>query len=146
MPRPFHLVDVFGIRPFSGNPLAVVAEAEGLTTEEMQRIANWTNLSETSFLLPPTDTSADYRVRIFTTVHELPFAGHPTLGSCHAWLAGGGRPRAPGLVVQQCGAGLVPVRTGGERLAFAAPPVLPFIFLDEKPRPSLVDSAVLLLA
>ncbi|WP_237478037.1 PhzF family phenazine biosynthesis protein [Lichenibacterium dinghuense] len=124
MPRPFHLVDVFGTGPFSGNPLAVVAEAEGLTTGEMQRIAAWTNLSETTFLLPPTDSGADYRVRIFTTLHELPFAGHPTLGSCHAWLAGGGRPRAPGRVVQQCGAGLVPVRTGGERLAFAAPPLL----------------------
>ncbi len=125
MPRPFSLVDVFGTSPFSGNPLAVVADADGLSTGEMQRIADWLNLSETAFLLPPTDPGADYRVRIFTAVHELPFAGHPTLGACHAWLAAGGRPRDPaGVAVQQCGAGLVPVRTGGDRLAFAAPPLL----------------------
>ena len=124
MPRAFTLVDVFGVAPLSGNPLAVVADADGLSTDEMQAVARWLNLSETTFLLPPTDPGADYRVRIFTVAHELPFAGHPTLGSCHAWLAAGGRPRDPGRVVQQCGAGLVPVRAGGERLAFAAPPLL----------------------
>jgi PhzF family phenazine biosynthesis protein len=124
MPRPFHLVDVFGVGPFSGNPLAVVAGAEGLTTGEMQAITRWMNLSETAFLLQPTRPEADYKVRIFTLARELPFAGHPTLGSCHAWLAGGGRPRRPGLIVQECGAGLVNVRETDGRLAFAAPPLL----------------------
>lgn len=124
MSRPFSLVDVFGVTPFSGNPLAVIAEADGLSAAEMQAIAGWTNLSETAFLLPPTDPGADYRVRIFTTLRELPFAGHPTLGSCHAWLAAGGRARDPGTVVQQCGAGLIPIRASGERLAFAEPPLL----------------------
>ena len=89
----------------------------------MAAFARWTNLSETTFLLPPTDAGADYRVRIFTPGGELPFAGHPTLGSCHAWLAAGGRPKQPGVVVQQCGVGLVSVRRDGERLAFAAPPL-----------------------
>ncbi len=141
MSRPFSLVDVFGVAPFTGNPLAVVADADGLSGDEMQRIANWTNLSETTFLLPPTVPGADYRVRIFTTAHELPFAGHPTLGSCHAWLAGGGRPRDPGRVVQQCGAGLIPVRAGGERLAFAAPPLL----RDGPPAEADLDEALALL-
>src|SRR5262249_12802767 len=89
----------------------------------MAALARWTNLSETTFLLPPTDPGADYRVRIFTPTGELPFAGHPTLGSCHAWLAGGGKPRTPGLVIQQCGVGLVNVRCRGPRLEFAAPPL-----------------------
>ena len=120
--RAFHMVDVFGDGPFAGNPLAVVAAAQDLDTEQMQRIANWTNLSETTFLLPPTDPAADYRVRIFTVDRELPFAGHPTLGSCHAWLEEGGTPKADGLVVQECGAGLVAIRRDGEGLAFAAPP------------------------
>ncbi|WP_187970878.1 PhzF family phenazine biosynthesis protein [Aquibium microcysteis] len=124
MARPFHLVDVFGVGPFSGNPLAVVAEAGGLATEEMQAIARWTNLSETAFLLPPTHADADYRVRIFTLSRELPFAGHPTLGSCHAWLTGGGRPRRPGLMIQECGAGLVRVREADGLLSFAAPPLI----------------------
>ncbi len=124
MSRPFALVDVFGVAPLSGNPLAVIGDAEGLTDEAMQAIARWLNLSETTFLLPPTRPDADYRVRIFTVAQELPFAGHPTLGSCHAWLAAGGRPRDPGRVVQDCAAGLIPIRTGGERLAFAAPPLL----------------------
>ena len=141
MSRPFSLVDVFGVAPFTGNPLAVIADADGLSAAEMQRIANWTNLSETTFLLPPTDPGADYRVRIFTTVHELPFAGHPTLGSCHTWLAGGGQPRDPGLVVQQCGAGLVPIRAGGERLAFAAPPLL----RDGPPDDASLDEALSVL-
>ena len=124
MNRPFKLVDVFGTDPFTGNPLAVIAGAEDLTTEEMQRITRWLNLSETTFLLPPTRSEADYRVRIFTLSHELPFAGHPTLGTCHAWLEAGGVPRRSGVIVQECGAGLVEIRQGGEPLAFAAPPLI----------------------
>ena len=124
MLRRFQQIDVFGAGPFSGNPLAVVLDAEGLSAEEMQRFTRWTNLSEATFLLPPTTSEADYRVRIFTLAHELPFAGHPTLGSCHAWLTAGGRPRRPDLIVQECGAGLVPVRRGEKGLAFAAPPLL----------------------
>lgn len=124
MNRPFKLVDVFGTDPFTGNPLAVIAGAEDLTTEEMQRITRWLNLSETTFLLPPTRSEADYRVRIFTLSHELPFAGHPTLGTCHAWLEAGGVPRRSGVIVQECGAGLVEIRHGGETLAFAAPPLI----------------------
>jgi PhzF family phenazine biosynthesis protein len=122
MTRPFQLIDVFGSGGFTGNPLAVIADAEGLSTEEMQAITRWLNLSETAFLLPPTDAGADYRVRIFTHAQELPFAGHPTLGSCHAWLEAGGQPRADGAVIQQCGAGLVRIERQGEQLAFAAPP------------------------
>lgn len=123
MARPFHLVDVFGVTPFSGNPLAVVADADGLTSEEMQEITRWLNLSETTFLLPPTDPAADYRVRIFTLAHELKFAGHPTLGSAHAWLEMGGKPKQAGVVVQECGAGLVTVKHEAGQLAFAAPPL-----------------------
>jgi PhzF family phenazine biosynthesis protein len=122
--RPFSQVNVFSVDPLGGNPLAVVHAAEGLSEAHMAALARWTNLSETTFLLPPTDPSADYRVRIFTPARELPFAGHPTLGSCHAWLAAGGKPRQPGLTVQQCGVGLVRVRSDGPRLAFAAPPLL----------------------
>ncbi|KRE81989.1 PhzF family phenazine biosynthesis protein [Arthrobacter sp. Soil763] len=121
--RPFSQVDVFSVEPYRGNPLAVVLEAEGLDTEDMQRFANWTNLSETTFLLPPTDPRADYRVRIFTGSEEFPFAGHPTLGSAHAWLEAGGVPRQDGELVQECGAGLVRVKRDGDRLAFAAPPL-----------------------
>ncbi len=124
MTRPFRLVDVFGTDPFTGNPLAVMADAEGLTTEEMQAITCWLNLSETTFVLPPTDPTADYRVRIFTLAHELPFAGHPTLGSAHAWIEAGGKPKRDGVIVQECGAGLVTIRQDGDRLAFAAPPLL----------------------
>jgi PhzF family phenazine biosynthesis protein len=124
MPRPFQLVDVFGQDDFTGNPLAVVLDADGLDGETMQRIARWLNLSETTFLLPPTTAGADYRVRIFTLDRELPFAGHPTLGSCHAWLTAGGQAQRAGEVVQECGAGLVTVRRDGERLAFAAPPLI----------------------
>lgn len=124
MRRPFRQVDVFGAEPFGGNPVAVVVDAEGLSAEQMQRFTRWTNLSETTFLLPPASADADYRVRIFTLADELPFAGHPTLGSCHAWLEAGGEPRDPGRVVQECGAGLVPVRRSGRGLAFAAPPLL----------------------
>ncbi|MGH2724890.1 MAG: PhzF family phenazine biosynthesis protein [Actinomycetota bacterium] len=121
MLRRFQQVDVFGARPYSGNPLAVVHDAEGLSTEEMQRLARWANLSETAFLLPPTSPEADYRVRIFTLARELPFAGHPTLGACHAWLTTGGQPRRTDVAVQECGIGLIPVRGVGERLAFSAP-------------------------
>src|SRR5262245_9798059 len=123
MRKPFTQVNVFSADPLDGNPLAVVHEAEGLSQAQMAALARWTNLSETTFLLPPTDPGADYHVRIFTPGGELPFAGHPTLGSCHAWLAAGGRSRKPGLVVQQCGVGLVRVRCDGPRLEFAAPPL-----------------------
>ena len=121
--RPFRQVDVFTAEPYLGNPVAVVQDGSGLTDAQMQSFARWTNLSETTFLLPPTDPQADYRVRIFTPGGELPFAGHPTLGSCHAWLAAGGQPRDANTVVQQCGVGLVRVRRDGARLAFAAPPL-----------------------
>lgn len=125
MQRRFVQADVFTTERYRGNPLAVVLDADGLSADEMQRFASWTNLSETTFLLPPADPAADYRVRIFTPASELPFAGHPTLGSCHAWLAAGGRPRRTDVVVQECGVGLVEVRPSVEgRLAFAAPPLL----------------------
>jgi len=124
MTTSFRLVDVFGSGPFTGNPVAVIADAGNLSTDEMQAITRWLNLSETTFLLPPADPSADYRVRIFTLAHELPFAGHPTLGSAHAWAEAGGRPKREGVIVQECGAGLVTIRDGDERLAFAAPPLL----------------------
>jgi PhzF family phenazine biosynthesis protein len=124
--RPFNQVDVFSREPYRGNPLAVVADAEGLTAEHMQQFANWTNLSETTFLLPPTDPRADYRVRIFTGTEEFPFAGHPTLGSAHTWLESGGVPKSEGFVVQECGAGLVRVKHDAGRLAFAAPPLTRF--------------------
>jgi PhzF family phenazine biosynthesis protein len=117
----FTQVNVFSADPLGGNPLAVVYAAEGLNDAQMAAFARWTNLSETTFLLQPTDPGADYNVRIFTPGGELPFAGHPTLGSCHAWLAAGGKPRKTGLVVQQCGVGLVRVRCEGPRLEFAAP-------------------------
>jgi PhzF family phenazine biosynthesis protein len=121
--RPFQQVDVFTATAYRGNPLAVVVDGTDLDDAAMQRFAQWTNLSETTFLLPPTAPTADYRVRIFTPGGELPFAGHPTIGSCHAWLRAGNKPKAPGLVVQECGAGLVPLRREGDRLAFAAPPL-----------------------
>jgi PhzF family phenazine biosynthesis protein len=120
----FQLVDVFGDGPFSGNPVAVVAGAADLDTESMQRITRWLNLSETTFLAPPRDPRADYGVRIFSLTRELPFAGHPTLGTAHAWLAAGGEPKDPGMIIQDCAAGLVRVRRAGSRLAFAAPPVI----------------------
>jgi PhzF family phenazine biosynthesis protein len=124
MPRRFSQVDVFGSDGGAGNPVAVVLDAEGLEDEEMQRFANWTNLAETTFVLPPTRPEADYRVRIFTPVLELPFAGHPTLGTCHAWLEAGGGPGRADEIVQECGAGLVRIRPGGGRFAFAAPPLV----------------------
>ena len=119
--RRFSQLDVFTATPLRGNPLAVVHDARGLSDAQMADFARWTHLSETTFLLPPDDPAADYRVRIFTPGGELPFAGHPTLGSCHAWLAEGGVPRDPAVVVQQCGVGRVRVRREATRLAFAAP-------------------------
>jgi PhzF family phenazine biosynthesis protein len=119
----FSQVDVFSAVATRGNALAVVHDAHDLPDDTMAAFARWTNLSETTFLLPPTDPAADYRVRIFTPGGELPFAGHPTLGSCSAWLAGGGLPRDPERIVQECGVGLVRLRRDGSRLAFAAPPV-----------------------
>ncbi len=121
--RRFFQVDVFADQALAGNPLAVVVDADGLSDQRMAAFSRWTNLSETTFLLPPTSAGADYRVRIFTPSGELPFAGHPTLGSCHVWQASGGC-AAGELVVQQCAAGLVRIRRDGQRLAFAAPPLL----------------------
>ncbi len=126
--RAFKQVDVFTATPYLGNPLAVVLDGSGLSEAEMQRFARWTNLSETTFLLPPTAPSADYRVRIFTPGGELPFAGHPTLGSCHSWLQAGGQPASGDFIVQECKVGLVKIRheppyIDGQRLAFAAPPL-----------------------
>jgi PhzF family phenazine biosynthesis protein len=132
MQRRFQQVDVFTTTPYLGNPVAVVLDSDGLSTDEMARFTRWTNLSEATFVLPPEDPGADYRVRIFTSAsttparpesYELPFAGHPTLGTCHAWLAAGGTPRQDGVVVQECAAGLVNVRRG-DGLAFAAPPLI----------------------
>jgi PhzF family phenazine biosynthesis protein len=122
--RPFSQVDVFTSAPYRGNPLAVVLDADGLSTDDMQQFANWMNLSETTFVLPPSSAQADYRVRIFTPAAELPFAGHPTLGTCHAWLESGGQPASPGQCVQECGAGLIQIRRTDAGLAFAAPPLL----------------------
>lgn len=129
--RAFKQVDVFTATPYRGNPLAVVLEGEGLSTDEMQHFTHWTNLSECTFLLPPTPAGraagAHYRVRIFCPGRELPFAGHPTLGSCHAWLEAQqasehGTAGLPSTIIQECGAGLVRIRRDGSRLAFAAPP------------------------
>jgi PhzF family phenazine biosynthesis protein len=124
MLRPFRQVDVFTDVPYTGNPVAVVLEGDGIDDDTMRRVARWTNLSETTFVLPPTASGADYRLRIFTPTTELPFAGHPTLGTCHAWLAEGGTPQRPGVIVQECAAGLVPVRHTERGLAFAAPPLV----------------------
>jgi PhzF family phenazine biosynthesis protein len=115
------LVDVFGSAPLKGNPLAVVRGAEALDTVQMLALTQWLGFSETTFLLPPSDQAADYKVRIFYPAGELPFAGHPTLGSCHAWLEAGGRPKLEGIVVQECGVGLVEVKREAETLEFAAP-------------------------
>jgi PhzF family phenazine biosynthesis protein len=124
--RAYTVVDVFGAASYTGNPVAVVLDGEGLSSEQMQGFAAWTNLSETTFVLPPTVPEADYRVRIFTPVLELPFAGHPTLGTCHAWLAEQAEQshEQPLDVVQECGAGLVRLRVQADRIAFAAPPLL----------------------
>src|SRR4051794_28357930 len=122
--RPFSQVDVFGSGPLRGNPVAVVHDAEGIDDADLAAFARWTNLSETTFLLPPTDERADYRLRIFTPGAELPFAGHPTLGSAHAWLEAGGVPHNDGVMVQECGIGLVELRSQGAELSFAAPALL----------------------
>lgn len=115
-------VDVFSETPLLGNALAVVLDGDGLSTDEMQRFATWTNLSETTFVVTPSDPAADYAVRIFDTSSELPFAGHPTLGTCHAWLAAGGRPHAGDAIVQECGAGLIRLQRTADGLAFRSPP------------------------
>ncbi|MFJ3956272.1 PhzF family phenazine biosynthesis protein [Arthrobacter sp. NPDC090010] len=122
--RRFRQVDVFGTSALGGNPVAVVLDAEGLSTEDMVRFTAWTNLSECTFVLPPEDPAADYRVRIFAPGTELPFAGHPTLGTARAWRDAGGVPKSDGVIVQECGTGLVPIREDGEFLAFAAPGLL----------------------
>ncbi len=121
--RAFKQVDVFTKVAYRGNPVAVVLDGEGLSSAEMQRFANWTNLSETTFVTAPADPSADYKVRIFTPDVELPFAGHPTIGTCHAWLESGGSPKDETTIVQECQAGLISLRRYGGRLAFAAPPM-----------------------
>src|ERR1700733_12649927 len=124
MNRPFQLVDVFNTDAFTGNPLAVVFDADDLTASTMQTMTRWLNLSETAFLLRPSSPKADYRVRIFSLERELPFAGHPTLGSCHAWLSNGGKSANADEIVQECEAGLVAIRRAAERLSFAAPPII----------------------
>lgn len=125
--RPFSQVDVFTATPYRGNPVAVVLDGSGLSTAEMQHFTHWTNLSECTFVLPPSEAGraagADYRVRIFCPGRELPFAGHPTLGTCHAWLEAGGVPAGPD-VVQECGVGMVRIRREDDQLAFAAPPLI----------------------
>jgi len=121
--RAYKQVDVFTGTPYLGNPLAVVLDGSNLSDADMQRFARWTNLSETTFVLPPTQPEADYRVRIFTPGGELPFAGHPTLGTCHAWLQAGGKPKAAQFIVQECKVGLINIRREGNRLAFGAPPL-----------------------
>lgn len=131
MLRRFRQVDVFGNSAYLGNPVAVVLDADGLTTDEMQRFASWTNLSETTFVLAPREPEGDYRVRIFTTSSELPFAGHPTLGTCHAWLQSVPEAERPATVVQECEAGLVEVRPTAGGLAFAAPPLVRYEPADE---------------
>ncbi len=120
--RPFRQVDVFTAEPLLGNPVAVVHDADGIADSTMHAFTAWTNLSEATFLLPPTRPDADYRVRIFCPGRELPFAGHPTLGTAHAWLEAGGEPRGTDIV-QECGVGLVRIRRDGRRLAFLAPPL-----------------------
>src|SRR5919108_4420323 len=134
MGRLFSQVDVFTTVPYRGNPVAVVLDGQGLAADAMERFTRWTNLSEATFVLPPADAEADYRVRIFTGASgtaarsasgaELPFAGHPTLGTCHAWLEAGGSPADPDAIVQECEAGLVTVRKTEAGLAFAAPPLV----------------------
>src|ERR1700722_3206893 len=123
MDRRYAQVDVFGTSAAAGNPVAVVFNATGLDVAWMQQLAAWLNVAETTFVMPAQDPHADYRVRIFTVVEELPFAGHPTLGHCHAWLAAGNRPQRADTIVQECGAGLIRVRRAPAGLAFASPPL-----------------------
>ncbi len=140
--RDFAQVDVFSTTPYLGNPLAVVLDGDGIPDDDMVRFARWTNLSETTFVLPVTAPEADYRLRIFTPGDELPFAGHPTLGSAHAWLERGGTPKAGDRVVQECAAGLIDVRITPTSLSFAAPPTVRSGPLDE----ALLDKIVTALA
>lgn len=130
--RNFQLVDVFAEQAFRGNPLPVFLDARDISSEEMLKITRWMNQSETAFLLPPGDERADYQVRIFTPDRELPFAGHPTLGSCHAWLTAGGRPKSSGEITQECGIGLVTIKWIDSKLAFAAPELIRSGPVDEK--------------
>jgi PhzF family phenazine biosynthesis protein len=122
MERRFRQVDVFGVGNFSGNPVAVVLDSEGLTEEQLRKFSAWTNLSECTYVYAPTSPEADYKVRIFSLNTELPFAGHPTLGTAKAWLDAGGVPRTPGLVIQECEAGLIPIRIEEKKLSFVSPP------------------------
>ncbi|MCQ2000650.1 PhzF family phenazine biosynthesis protein [Arthrobacter zhaoxinii] len=122
--RWFKQVDVFGTKPYLGNPVAVVLDADGVSDAAMASFARWTNLSETTFVLPPTQDGADYKVRIFTPGGEIPFAGHPTLGTCHAWLEAGNIPHYPGVVIQECGVGLVTLHASAGMAAFGAPPLI----------------------
>jgi PhzF family phenazine biosynthesis protein len=137
--RVFTQVDVFSATPYLGNPVAVVLDGTDVTDQEMQRLARWTNLSETTFVLPPTAPEADYRLRIFTPRGELPFAGHPTLGAARAWLDNGGKPQHTERIVQECAAGLIAVRCSEGALSFAAPPLVRQGPLDEE----FVDQIVL---
>ena len=138
MHRRIAMVDVFGVRRGTGNPVAVVLDGDGLTTARMQELATWLNVAETTFVLPARDPGADYRVRIFTVADELPFAGHPTLGTCHAWLDAGHEPRDEAVIVQECDAGLIAVRRGPESFAFAAPPLRRSGDVDDSTRAAVV--------
>jgi PhzF family phenazine biosynthesis protein len=138
MRRRFAQVDVFGARPGTGNPVAVVLDGDGLSARRMQELATWLNVAETTFVLPARDPDADYRVRIFTVADELPFAGHPTLGTCHAWLEAGHQPRDEALIVQECDAGLIHVARRPAGLAFAAPPLRRSGDLDEPTRAAVI--------
>ena len=128
----FDQIDVFSMTPLLGNALAVVHSADSLSTSQMEHFARWTQLSETTFLLAPETPEADYKVRIFTPEGELPFAGHPTLGSAHAWLNAGGSPADPQRIIQECGVGLIPIRKDAEMLAFRAPDLLKTGPVDEE--------------
>src|ERR1700733_7619531 len=140
MKRGFQMEDVFGEYPDFGNALAVISDCDDLTTDAMQKITRWLNLSETAFLLPATVSGADYRVRIFTLEREMPFAGHPTLGTCPAWLSAGNKPRNPSEIVQECGVGLVRIRNSGTTLAFAAPPLIRGGDVEGPRRPGIAKS------
>lgn len=139
--RPFRLVDVFGAEDFRGNPVGIVHEAGDLDTDTMHLVTRWMNHSETAFLSDPADPAADYALRIFTLERELPFAGHPSLGACHAWLEAGGKPRTPGKIIQECGAGLIELRQTGDGLAFVAPPLI----RDGAPSDEELDEALALI-
>jgi PhzF family phenazine biosynthesis protein len=138
--RSFAQVDVFSPTPYLGNPVAVILDAEDLEDADMRRMARWTNLSETTFVLPPATPAGDYRLRIFTPGGELPFAGHPTLGSAHAWLERGGAPKVPERLIQECDAGLVEVRRRAGLLSFAAPPTRRSGDIEEEYLGQIVDA------